>query len=118
MNINKQQIEQWLKDNDQQVNDLGFLYNTDSQIVDLLNLALKDLAPKSEWVSVDDALPGVGELVLVCWFDGDHYRYELDSIENDTWIFWFNSAEHLNIAGGNAPEDAPYTHWRKLEPPK
>lgn len=51
MNITKEKIREWIKNNEQQVSDLGFLYNNDSQITDLLHLALQDLSPK--WVAFD-----------------------------------------------------------------
>ena len=72
-----------------------------------------------EWISVEDRLPEDDELVLVFWLNEDGHYFDMDYIEEKMWGDWFNRAEHLNIAGGNCSEDAPYTHWMPLpEPPK
>jgi hypothetical protein len=74
----------------------------------------------SEWISVEDRLPEDHILVLVCWshIDGGG-EYDMDYMDEEMWGGWFNRAEHYNIAGGNANEEAPYTHWMPLpEPPE
>ena len=69
-----------------------------------------------EWVSVEDRLPKNHVLVFVFWEEQDEERLDIDYIDEEMWGDWFNRAEHVNIAGGNCNEKAPYTHWQPLPP--
>lgn len=73
---------------------------------------------RDNWISVDDRLPEELRSVLVGWHhDEAGFVMDLDCIEEGMWSDWFNQAEHMNIAGGNCPEEAPYTHWQPLPQP-
>lgn len=70
----------------------------------------------SGWISIKDRLPENYILVVVGWHEEGEERIDIDYIEEGMWGNWFDRAEHMNIAGGNCNEEAPYTQWMPLPP--
>ena len=91
--MNKQDIKQWLSDNNR--------FHT-NYMRSLMVECFNDLQP--QWVSVDDRLPSDDEIVLVC-------------LNRVSWITSMYTDDSDGLRYFDDFEDQPPTHWQPLPLP-
>lgn len=100
MNITKEQIKEWLKQNN--------YITSDDLILDMIHDCIQDLAPK--WASVEDELPEYNESVRFWPMLAIHANWDAHARE----LFW-DTQERIFTRGHG--DEQKVTHWTPLPSP-